>query len=112
MTNEEFEQMILDHKFMKSRDDLWGIFQWDFKKDVLVDLNVRFIQYKAQMKAFPKEQMIIQTILDHQNVITPMQKNWKKIDIFKPLASYKGKMIYIGLNDQFSYDKTVQKLGS
>lgn len=113
MTKDELEQLKKDAAFMRERDALWQIERHDFTKDPIADLNVRLQQYKQQIKVFPFDYLILQTIADFNMNFMVTQTNWKKLDRFKPVAVLRktGEAIYVDHSNLYSTKKTVQILG-
>lgn len=80
-------------------------------KDIITELNLRFTQYKSQ-SAYSADFGILQSVMDWQNVINPLQTfkpKWNirdriskaKVDYSLPVAMHNGKMIYVKTGGEF-----------
>lgn len=79
---------LKDLKWMREHESefAYPVFKAEFQ-GVLVELNLRYMQYNQQFNVYSKEFQIFQTIQDFKQHLTPLQA--KKLEEAKPIALVK-----------------------
>lgn len=108
------ERQIREKELKANRklDKSWGItFDKITDGNLLLEMNIRYVQYVGQFSAFGTEYKIHQTMEDFNRFMTVMQKRGKKnvINFELPVARMNdGKFIYANRSSQlgiFSMEK-------
>lgn len=94
---------------MRSLDQSLGVEKYIVEHPVF-ELNVRLVQYFAQIQNLPRERLIIQAVFDFRQIVKPLQNDWRKLNRFLPVAFCGGQMIYISHQDIFVTEKPTQVL--
>ncbi len=79
---DEREQRKNDLLLMRKLDKRLGVKRYEID-NIMIEVNLRIVQYVYQFKAFSLEYLTLQTIQDFKNYYIIMQN--KKLDIKKPV---------------------------
>lgn len=114
------KQRLEDLELMRKRErkHQFPISKYEIK-DIMAELNLRLSQYNSQ-SLYSFDFKVMQTVMDFQNIVKPLQPfkpKWNirdrmakaKVDSKLPIAMHNGKMIYVNPDgnafEVFTYEK-------
>ena len=95
-----------DLAIQKALDGKWGIYQ-EKVGAVLFELNRRLVEYRAQFNTYADTFRVVQSVQDFNRIVVPLQVDWQKFNIKKPVAVDRAshKLIMFGESQLFEYKK-------